>query len=183
MCVHEQWWLHRTVSGGCGCLWMSMCTVWLSHSKRLRESSKESASNFVLSLNIPPWKLFRWFRRLQLWATGDWQLHHDNMLSHVSCLMQSFFVKHQITQVTQAPCSPDLVPYDFWLLPKLITFQREEISDHRWDSGKYNGAAYGDWKNCMGSQGAYFEGGWSVIVLCTMFLVSSSINVSIFHNT
>ena len=53
-----------------------------------------------------------------------------------------------------------------------ITFEREEISDHWQDSGKYNGAADGDWENCIRSQGTYFEGDWGVIVLCTMFLVS-----------
>ena len=56
---------------------------------------------------------------LQLWATGDWQLHHNNAPTHTSCLMQSCLVKHEITQVTQHPYSPDLVPCDFWLLPKL----------------------------------------------------------------
>ena len=35
----------------------------------------------------------------------------------------------------------------------------------------------------MRSQGAYYEGDTGVIVLCTVFLVSSSINVSIFHIT
>ena len=74
---------------------------------------------FSLSLNIPPWKLFRWFRRWQLWATGDWQLHHDNVPTHISHLVQSFLVKHQITQVTQASYSPDLVPCNFWPFPKL----------------------------------------------------------------
>ena len=53
-----------------------------------------------------------------------------------------------------------------------ITFEREEILDPRWDSGKYNGAADGDWESCVRSQGAYFEGDWSVTDLCTMFLVS-----------
>ena len=32
----------------------------------------------------------------------------------------------------------------------------------------------------MRSQGAYFEGDRGIIVLCTVFLVSSSINVPIF---
>ena len=62
-----------------------------------------------------------------------------------------------------------------WLLasPKTkTTFEREEISDCRSHSGKYNRAADGDWENCVRSQGAYFEGDWGVIVLCTMFLVS-----------
>ena len=62
-----------------------------------------------------------------------------------------------------------------WLLafPKTkITFEKEEISDHRWDSVKYDGAADGNWENCLKSQGAYFEVVWGIIVLCTMFLVS-----------
>ena len=43
--------------------------------------------SFALSLNIPPWKLFGWFRSPRLWATGDWQLHHDNVpaLHHILC--------------------------------------------------------------------------------------------------
>ena len=63
-----------------------------------------------------------------------------------------------------------------------ITFEREEISDHQWDSGKYNRAADGNWENCVWFQGAYFEGDWSIMGLCTMFLVSSSINVSYFSH-
>ena len=34
-------------------------------------------------------------------------------------LMQRFLAKHQITQVTQPPHSPDLAPRNFWLFPKL----------------------------------------------------------------
>ena len=72
-----------------------------------------------------------------------------------------------------------------WLLafPKTkITFEREEISDCWWDSGKYDRAADGNWENCVRSQGAYFEGDWAIIVICTMFLVSYSITVPIFHS-
>ena len=35
----------------------------------------------------------------------------------------------------------------------------------------------------MRSPSAYFEGDWGVIVQCFLCLVSSSINVSIFHST
>ena len=94
-----------------------MCPVWPSHSKWLSKHSNKSAPNLALSLNISPWKLFRWFRRPQLWATGDWQLHHDNAPAHASCA--EFLVKHQITQETQPPYSPDAVSCDFWLFPKL----------------------------------------------------------------
>ena len=92
--------------------------------------------NFELSLNIPPWKLIRWFRRLQLWTAGDWQLHHNSVPTHASHLVQSFLVEHQITQVTLPPYSPDLVPSDSWLSQFNITFEREAISDSQWDSGQ-----------------------------------------------
>ena len=52
-------------------------------------------------------------------ATGDRQLHHNNAPVHASCLVQSFVVKHPITQVTQPPYSPDLAPCNSWVFPKL----------------------------------------------------------------
>ena len=81
------------VSGRCH--WVSMCPVWPSHSIWLSEQSNKSAPDFVLSLNIPLWKLFGWFRRSQLWATDDQKLHHDNVPAGASDLLQSFLVKHQ----------------------------------------------------------------------------------------
>ena len=71
----------------------------------------------ITSVFFIHWEIqWKW---LQLWAPGDWQLHHNNAPAHASCLMQSFLTKHQITQVTQPPYSPDLVPCDFLLFPKL----------------------------------------------------------------
>ena len=73
-----------------------------------------------------------------------------------------------------------------WLLafPETnITFEREEVPANRWNSRKYDGAADDDWENYVRSQGAYSEGDWDVIVLCTVFLVSSPIHVSVFHIT
>ena len=116
--MRKQWQLHCTSQWGSRCYWVSMCTVWPSHSKWLSEYSNESVSDFAVSLNIPPWTLFEWFRRPQLWVTGDGQLHH-NTPAHASHLMQRFLAKHQITQVTQPPYSPYLAPCDFWLFPKL----------------------------------------------------------------
>ena len=99
---------------------------------------------------------------------------------HVFCRV--FFVKHQITQVTQLP-SPQsrFGTLELPVFPKTrITFESKEISDCRWDSGKYDGAADGDWENCVRSQGAYFEGNY---VQCFLYFISSSISVSIFHIT
>ena len=86
---------------------------------KVTEQSNEFASIFVLNLNIPPQKLFGCFRRLKLWASGDWKLHLNSMPAHASCLMQSFLAKYQITQMTQSPYSPDVAPFDLWIFPKL----------------------------------------------------------------
>ena len=52
-------------------------------------------------------------------ATGDWQLHHNNVPIRPKHPVQSFLVKHQITQVIQTRYSPDLAPCDSCLFPKL----------------------------------------------------------------
>jgi hypothetical protein len=68
-----------------------------------------------------------------LWATHNWQLHHDNAPAHSSHLIQSFLAKHGIPVVHQAPCSPNMAPCDFWLFPKLkrplnsSCFDRREV--------------------------------------------------------
>ena len=61
-----------------------------------------------------------------------------------SCIMScaEFFAKHARLQPRFGV---------LWLLafPQIkITFEREEISDHQWDSGKYDRAADDDWENC-----------------------------------
>ena len=140
--------------GGRRCL-VSLCTVWLSHSKWLSEQSYESASNFALSLNILLWKVVGWFRRPQLWVAGGRQLHHCNVPAHASRLVQSFLAKHQIIATLQ----PRFVALRLLAFPRTkITFERREISDHPWYSGKYDRAADGDWENCVRSQGADSEG-------------------------
>ena len=120
-------------------------------------------------------------------AMGNWWLAASSQQCACTCIKSftEFFVKHQKTQPRWL--SPSIA--QIWhpetkvlIFPKTkITFEREEISDWWWDSGKYDRVADGDWENCVRSQGAYFGGNCGVIVLCTMFLVSSSINVSICH--
>ena len=115
---------------------------------------------------------------------GNWCLAASSQQCTCSCVMScaEFFGKTSNHPGDSAPLQPRFRA--LWLLdfPQTkITFEREEISDCWWDSRKYNGATDGDWENCVRPQGAYFEGDWGIIVLCTMSLVSSSINVSIFQ--
>ena len=130
-------------------------------------------------------ELFRWLRGLQLWATGDWQLHHDNTSAHASRLLQSFLAKHQITQMTQSLYSPDLAPCDFWLFPKLKSplkgkrFQTvNEIQENMM------GQLMAIWRTVRGPKVPTLTGTEVPLsyAQCFLYLVSSSINISIFHS-
>ena len=101
-------------------------------------------------------------------ATSSQQCTHSWITSHAE-----FFSETSNHPGDSVPLQPRFGA--LWLLafPKTkITFEREEIADHQWDSGKYNGTADCNWENRVRSQGAYFEGDWGVIALRTMFLVS-----------
>ena len=99
-----------------------------------------------VKLEHPLQKVFGWFRRPQLWASGDWQLHHNNVPTHASHLMYIFGETPNHSSGS-APLHPTFGT--LWLLafPKTkITFGREEISNHRRESGKYDRAVDGDSK-------------------------------------
>ena len=74
---------------------------------------------FCLKLEHSSVETVQMIQQATAMSTGDWQLHHDNGSPHVSRQVQNILVKHQITQVTQPHYSPDLVPCNFWLFPKL----------------------------------------------------------------
>ena len=107
-------------------------------------------------------------------ATGNWWLAALSWHVH-SCITSraEIFWATSNHPGDSAPLQPRYGTLQLLAFPKTkITFERVEISDHWWDSGKYNKAADGNWENCVRSQGAYFEGDGGVIVLCTVFLVS-----------
>ena len=58
-------------------------------------------------------------KRREKWRDGDWVLHHDNAPAHTSHLLQHFLAKHGTAQLQQPPYSPDLVPCEFFLFPRL----------------------------------------------------------------
>ena len=90
------------------------CDFWL-------ERCTGQTINKEFYLNAPCWlrDAIQW-KCPQLWAIGNWQLHHDNTPAHASCLVHSFLAKHHITQGTSPHYSQDLVPFYFsGLFPKL----------------------------------------------------------------
>ena len=106
---------------------------------------------------------------------GNWWLAASSGQHASSCVTScvEFFGKTSNHPGDSAPLQPGFGTLRLLAFPKTkIIFKREEISDHWWDSGNYDGAADGDWENCVRPQGAYIEGDWGVTVLCTMSLVS-----------
>ena len=155
------------VSGGSRCHWACiLCghhiqNDWVSRTMNLH-------TILHLSFSIPPQKLFGWFRRPQLWATGDWQLHQDNEPTHVSHLMQKFLANHP---GDSAPYTSDLAPCDFWLSVRFTKIRQGQLMTIG--------------RTVWGYKVPTFKGTEASLscVQCFLYLVSSSINVSIDHST
>jgi hypothetical protein len=58
-------------------------------------------------------------KRPESWKAKRWMLHHENALAHLSLLVWDFLTRTDTTVIPQPPYSPDLVPADFFLFPKL----------------------------------------------------------------
>ena len=138
----------------------------------------------MLSLNIPAWKLFGWFRRPQLWATGDWSFIMTMCLLtyHVSCRL---FWQNIKSPMWLGPPTTRLVPCDFWLFPKLKSplkgkrFQTiDEIQENTMGSGWQLGELWGPKVPTLKGTEASLS-----YVQCFLYLIFSSIKVSIFHST
>ena len=152
----EPWWLHCTSQWGAvdaiewACILCGCCI------QNDQVSRAMNLHQFCVKPEHSSVETIRMFRRPQLWATGDWQLHHDGTPTHASRLMQSFWWN---VSSDSAPLKPRFGALQLLAFPKTkIIFEREEISNNQWESGKYDRAADGDWENCVRSQGAYFEG-------------------------
>ena len=130
------------------------------------------------------WEIQIWWKWPQLWATSGWQLHHNNVPAHASRLMQSFPVKHQIAQVAQPHYSPDLAPCDFWFFPRLKSpLKRKRFQTIIEIQENMTGQLMVIGRNVWGPKVPTLKGtGVSFpYIQCFLYLVSSSINVSIFH--
>ena len=115
-------------------------------------------------------------------AVGNWLLAASSQQCAHSCITSSaeFFSEtsnHPGDSVPPQPRFGALWLLDFpqtkisWKGRDCRWGSQQEILDCGWYSGQKDRAAAGNWENCVRSQGAYFEGDWGIIVLCTMFLV------------
>ena len=73
-------------------------------------------------------KKFGW-KRPALFKSSQWDFHLDNAPVHNSILVTDYLTKMGIKTVPHPPYSPNLVPCDIWLFPKLRGCRYETIED------------------------------------------------------
>jgi len=49
-------------------------------------------------------------KRLELWQSGEWLLHHDNSPAHTALSLRQLLMKSGMTTALHPPYSPDLAP-------------------------------------------------------------------------
>ena len=106
------------------------------------------------------------------------------LMHHVSCRV--FWVKYQITQGTQPLYSPDLVPCGFWIFQKLkspLKGKRFQTIDKIQENTMGRLTEIG--RNVWGPKVPTLRGTEAPFshVQCFLYLISSLINISIFHST
>ena len=118
-------------------------------------------------------------------ATGSWWLAASSWQYTHSCILSpaEIFGKPLKQPGDSASLQPRFGTLRLLAFPKTkITFEREEISDRQWDSGKYSIAADGIGRTVCGPNVPTLKGSEVSLsyVQCFLYLVSFSVNVPIF---
>jgi hypothetical protein len=58
-------------------------------------------------------------KRPELWQSGEWWLHHDNVPVHKALSAKKFLTKNGMTHLIHPPYSLDLAPCEFFLFPRM----------------------------------------------------------------
>ena len=154
--MREQWWLHCTSQWG---WWtpLSEHVYWVAVTCKMTDQiEKWTCMKSCNKFEHSSVEIIQMIQKAE--AMGNWWLAASLGQCTCSCIMH-----HSSCRASgKASNHPgDSAPREsrfgaLWLpaFPKTtITFEREEISDCRWDSRKYDRAADGDWENCVRSQG------------------------------
>ena len=94
-------------------------------------------------------------------SMGNWGLAASSRQCACSCSCSTshveFFGEISNHPGDSTPSSPDLVPCDSWLFPKLKSVLKGERFQTVHEIQKYDETADGNWENRVRSQGAYVE--------------------------
>jgi hypothetical protein len=61
------------------------------------------------------------------WCNNSWVLHRDSASAHASLIVQQFLASAKMTVIPHPSYSPDLTPYDFFLLTKMKLKFKEQL--------------------------------------------------------
>ena len=183
MCLCEQWRLR------CSCQWgwevqLSEHVYCVAIAFKIIEPVKQQiCTKFCVQLEYSSAETTPKIQKAA--ALGNWWLAASSWQHAHSCITSSaeFFSEKSNHPGNSAPLQPRFVT--LWLLafPKTkITFEREEISDHQWDSGKYDGQLVATGGTVWGPKAPTWKGMETSLLYAQCFLYPvSSINVSVFH--
>ena len=113
-------------------------------------------------------------KRPEIFANNSWNLHHDNEPAHMALSVREILTTKQITVLEHPAYSPDLVPSDFLLFPKIKEILKgrhfDDIDDIRSNTtAALKAIPQNQFQNCfegwtrrwhrfIASQREYFEG-------------------------
>ena len=171
--MHEQWLLHCTSQWGQKTLLSEHMYYVSIPFKRTEQVEQWICIKFCIKLEHSSMETIQMIEKAE--AVGNWWLaasYRQHTWSHITSHAEVSGKTSNLPS-DSGPLQPRCDSLRLLAYPKAkITFEREEISDHQWGSRKHDGAADGNWDNCMRSQSACFEGDRGIIVLPTVFLVS-----------
>lgn len=66
----------------------------------------------------------------EIWRNKDWFVHHDNAPAHAAIRTRQFLAKNNMSVVSHALYSPDLVPCDVFMFSKI----KSKLKGRRFDT-------------------------------------------------
>lgn len=86
-------------------------TVWVTEGQTINQT-------YYLQILITLQEQIR-KKRPKLWKNKTWILHQNNIPAHNALSVKQYLAAKGPLMFKHAPCSPDLVPHDFFLFPKI----------------------------------------------------------------
>ena len=179
----EQWWLHCSSQWGWQTLLSERVYCVVLTFKMTEQVEQRICITFWIKLEHSSAETIEMIQKSA--AMGNWWLAASSLRCAWSYIMScaEFLAKHQIIQVSQPPYSPGLTPCDFWLFPKLKSpFKGKRFQAIHEIQENTTGQLMAIGRTVWGPKVPTLKGTEASLsyVQCFLYLVSSSVNVSIF---
>ena len=155
MHMREQWWLHCTSQSGRKMLLSEqVCCVAITF-KMTEQVEERICIKFCVKLEHSSTETIQMDQKAapmgSWWSVASsWPCTDSYIMSCAECFGETSNHPGDSVPPTAQVCHSASSGFS----QKLKSPLKGKISDHQWDSGKYDEAADGDWENCVRSQGA-----------------------------